>query len=114
MNYERGYNPYDKGDVVPDWLRNGPQHEAAAAWVFTAGNAIREIERASARRFSQLASDGYDPYNKAEPGRRYVYRIFRTHDETVYEPVLDSHAAVHGMVEDYRKTRPDLYPTRKP
>jgi hypothetical protein len=49
-----------------------------------------ECERLMHRRFSQLASDGYDPYNKQHVGRRYVYRIL---PDVVGSPAPDhSHA----------------------
>lgn len=76
MNYERGYDPYNKRDVCPDWLANIPEITHVAGIIVA--DLIRTV-RAEERRISQAIDAGYDPYNKAHPGRGYRW-----------QPTLDS------------------------
>lgn len=73
MNNERGYDPYNKPDVCPDWLRPLFLYEARLLCEV----ALAE-EKRLARLDSQLFEEGYDPYDTAWPKPRpsFVYQTF--------------------------------------
>lgn len=73
---EYGYDPYDKPDVVPDWLRNPYTYDARVFCEFVLEQQ-RQLAKAMNVSLSQL-DPGYDPYNS---GVRVVMRIHALHSD---------------------------------
>lgn len=82
MQYERGYDPYDKRDVCPDWLVN-PFTEDVAPYVAYIKGLQDSFERATNRFADQLLNPGYDPYN-ATLGAGLVFRVHEVHSDGSY------------------------------
>lgn len=76
---ERGYDPYDKPDVCPDWLRPLYTYEARVFCEFVL-NEQRKIAKAMNVHLSRC-DPGYDPYNS---GPRVVLRVHQVHSDGSY------------------------------